>query len=55
MDLEKWSGEVALGSQFPTSQLSHRLFVFGLQVSIPDKDRVADRHPGTEFAYESVT
>ena len=32
----------------------HRLFVVGQRVSIPDKDRVADRHPGTELTYESV-
>jgi hypothetical protein len=29
--------------------------LLGSEVSIPDKDRVADRHPGIELAYESVT
>ena len=33
---------------------SHRLFVSGQRVSIPGKDRVADRHPGAELTYESV-
>jgi hypothetical protein len=42
-------------SRTPAHIFPHRLFVFGQRVAIPDKDRVADRHPGTELTYESAT